>query len=228
MSKYIGAIILLFVIIVIVTTTGCSTPGIKITKTTQPDGTVVEEREVHQDIAALEASTKNIEAQALLLDAVKDLKPHAQTAAMARGDLFTDAMKQYIIGENAEVAGITRGVSSGLWSATALFGIKTIGDIAEAGYDAAGDTTQTGDIHITKSDDPVNGEGGSSGTIGGQSVVIGGGRAATDQAQIVNNVDKNQTTPIRDSDSNFDGSGNPSGIVIDDQNDGSGNDARLF
>ncbi len=92
-----------------------------------------------------------------------------------------------------------------------------------------GDTISTGDINVTKSDDPsIGGESsGGTGGIGGQSITIGSGQSATDQAQTAKRIDKNLTTPIRGS-SNLDGSGSPSGAIIDDKNDGSNNSARLL
>jgi len=229
MGKYIGTVVIIFIIVILIFTAGCNSPGIKVTTTTKTDGTIVEERVVHQDVAAMIETTKTIEAQAMLLQSVAWLDPYAQTAAMARGDLFTDAMKQYIMGENAEVLGITKGVSSGVWGAATAFGLYQIGKGWTAASENAGDTITTGNISVTKSDDPIaSGEGGgvASRDIGGQSVVIGSGRAATDQAQIVDNVDKNLSTPIR-GDSNLDGNGDPSGIVIQDPDDVR-NDASLF
>lgn len=105
-------------------------------------------------------------------------------------------------------------------------GIDMVNDMA-AGQ---GDQISTGNINVTKSDDPIAGEGGANGSIGGQSINIGSGASASDQGQALGAgtvIDKNQSTTFKDAESNLDGSGNPSGVVLDDRNDGSNNDLGL-
>lgn len=106
-------------------------------------------------------------------------------------------------------------------------GIDMVNDMA-AGQ---GDQISTGNINVTKSDDPIGGEGGgASGSIGGQSINIGSGASASDQGQALGAgtvIDKNQATTFKDAESNLDGSGNPSGVVLDDRNDGSDNEFGL-
>lgn len=105
-------------------------------------------------------------------------------------------------------------------------GIDMVNDMA-AGQ---GDQISTGNINVTKSDDPTAGEGGGNGSIGGQSINIGSGASASDQGQALGAgtvIDKNQATTFKDAESNLDGSGNPSGVVLDDRNDGSDNEFGL-
>lgn len=100
-------------------------------------------------------------------------------------------------------------------------GIDMVGNMAEN----QGDTTQTGDINITKSDDPISGEGGSSGYIGGQSVTIGGGKAVSDKG-IALDAEKGIGF-TGDSNMDADGGNGETGINLDDA-DGNGNSGRLF
>lgn len=94
-----------------------------------------------------------------------------------------------------------------------------------------GDHITTGDNHFNNSNDPSADTGGSAGgNTGGQAVVFGSGGAATDQGQSFGKavvVDKNQNTDFKDAESNLDGSGSPSGVVLSDDGDGANNEFGL-
>lgn len=145
------------------------------------------------------------------------------------------------------VAAIAKGyhdkeaAQAGAWKVVGVTTVAAVGvgwifsrsaDVVEGLASGQGDTITTGNISATKSDDPIGGEGGgASGSIGGQAINIGSGSSATDQAQAMGSgvvVDKNQATNFKESSSNLDGSGNPSGVVLDDRGDGSGNEVNPF
>ena len=117
---------------------------------------------------------------------------------------------------------------AGIWGTVTWFGVKGVTDALQAGYDAAGDNIATGNITVTKSDDPVGGGEGSSvnSDIGGQAIVIGSGKAATDKG-IAMDAEKGIGFT---GDSNMDADGQPAGttgINLNDD-DGNNNSGRLF
>lgn len=85
-----------------------------------------------------------------------------------------------------------------------------------------------GSINQTKSDDPTSGEGTGGGVEGSQVLNIGSGNVATGQGMTNETVDKAMHTTFKDAESNLDGSGSPSGVVLEDGLDGSGNSGKLF
>ena len=221
-------------VFILVSTSGCSSSGVKndiVTTITAPDGTVTviqDKSKTGGDIAAMQLALEIQAEKAETIKAMAMLDKTAQNTMMIRGDLWTDEYASYIRGEVAEGNQLRSGLTGGMWGIVGLAGAYGLTQVLQDGMNNGNTTTTTGPINITKSDDPVSGEGGSTGSIGGQSVVIGGGYSLTDQAQWASQVDKNMNAAFKDADSNLDGSGNPSGIVIDDRADGSGNETGLF
>ena len=164
------ALKVLLVTIAMITLAACGTSGIK-TEITQPDGTKVVTT-VGADVAAIQAAAKVKEAEAQVLVAMQSLDSHAQTAALARGDLFSDAIKDYMRGEAAETAAIVSGVKTiaGIGGAVIIGG--KILDVGAQLASAAGDTynTKVGDISVAGGSGPAGGEGG--GDSGGSTTMI--------------------------------------------------------
>jgi hypothetical protein len=92
--------------------------------------------------------------------------------------------------------------------------VETVGAIAGAGAN----NITVGEIHQTKSDDPILGEGGGRVDSGDQTINFTG-NVASGQGMNAIDVDKAQHTNFKDAESNLDGSGNPSGVQQTDNDD---------
>lgn len=140
---------------------------------------------------------------------------HAQVSAEVKAYMAKEAGKY----------GMWRSIgTAGIWGVVTYGGIKAFTGMVDGAVNAAGDQISTGDITVTKSDDPIGGEGGgASGDIGGQSVVIGSGRIASGERSTVMDAEKGINFP---GDSNMDADGAPAGttgVTLDDSGDGGGN-----
>ena len=146
---------------------------------------------------------------------------HAQVASEA---------KMYFKSQETKYAQYGKVGVTGLIAIPTAWVLKAGLDTVEALGTDSGDTVTTGDIMMTKSDDPTAGEGGTGGDVNGSQVLnLGSGSTATDQGQVVGGgVDKNINTGFgnkstSNQDNNTDGPN-----VINDEGDGAGNSGSLF
>ena len=154
------ALKVLLIAVSIITLAACGTSGIK-TEITQPDGTKIV-TVTGADVAAIQAAAQVKQAEAQVLAALKDLDSHAQTAALARGDLFSDAIKDYMRGEASETAAIVSGVKTVAGVAGVIYIGGKMLDVGAQLASAAGDTynTKVGDVSVNSASGATGGEGG--------------------------------------------------------------------
>jgi hypothetical protein len=187
----IKALMVLVAIFVFAVLQGCGAKGIDISEKWNDAGQLTERRvKTGGDIAAMQLALEMKEAKAKVIRATAHLDKDAQNTMMIRGDLWTDEMAAYIRGEIAEGEQLKSGTTGGIWGLVGLAGVYGAAKTIQNGQNQAGDDYQTGDIHVTKSDDPVGTEGSSSGYIGGQIVHVGPGSNVTDFGQLPQNNDK--------------------------------------
>ena len=141
---------------------------------------------------------------------------HAQIASEAKAYFASQAGKYNMWGSIGR---------AGIWGGVTVFGIKSFTGMVDGAISAAGDEINTGNINVTKSDDPMTGGegGGDTGGIGGQTVTIGSGSVASGERSAVIDSEKAINFP---GDSNMDADGTTAGttgVTLDDSGDGGGN-----
>jgi hypothetical protein len=238
MDRLIGAIIFTFIVVLIATSmSGCAGN----VKKYNDAGEKIEQ--VPAAVAVMQAAAEQMEecpqpvSYMLTVDDITKLSASAQAEAMRAIPMIMLISMIQTNNENCYTAiaaetkafFVAQAAKYNQWGsvgrAGVIAGFSYLG--AKSLFDAFAAASSAGDISIgtlnaTKSDDPILGEGGGTASVNGDQVINIGGTTSAGRSQLNSNVDKAIGTPL-DGDSNFDGNGNPTGIVIDDRNDGSDN-----